>query len=290
MKSIPESRVFFCHICFLNKLTIQQQSLAFCDAKRRKGVEKECSTTNFSSNPQKYKLDCQLNHILRKRPNFASASAVIYKDSITRHHLFCRAAVVDIGQTSFWHIKKSYTWGIFKLDQFPKSSNHTDTEHSCTSNTEGVGWWQAALSSSDKFQQTSCSLKNKHQEMTDLAVLILFLVRYLEKSEQGWYGYKKKTKTKTHQIQVRIIKLKSALQHRLPTIFTHCTTEGQHRSSGSFSRWLENSWILKLRLWLTVWLSFAKPKHSCTVCYHRVLFSTSCSSTSCSLLLLLYVA
>lgn len=30
----------------------------------------------------------------------------------------------------------------------------------------------------------------------------------------------KKLKTKTHQTQVRIIKLKSALQHRLPTIFT----------------------------------------------------------------------
>lgn len=123
---------------------------------------------------------------------YPSATEVIYKESIIRHHLFCRAALVlHFGQTSFWHIKRNYTWGIFKLDQFPNSSNHTDTEHSCTSNTEGVGWWQAALSSSDKFQHKSCTLKNKHQEMTGLAMLILFLVRYVEKSEQGRYGYKK---------------------------------------------------------------------------------------------------
>lgn len=37
----------------------------------RNRVEKECSTTYFYSNPQKYQPDCHLNHILRKRPNFA---------------------------------------------------------------------------------------------------------------------------------------------------------------------------------------------------------------------------
>lgn len=110
---------------------------------------------------------------------YTSASGVIYKDSITRHHLSCRAAVVlHFGQTSFWHIERSYTQVIFNLDQFPNSSNHTDTQHSCTSHREGVGPRQAALSSSDKLQQKSCTLKNKHQEMTDLAVLTLLLVRW----------------------------------------------------------------------------------------------------------------
>lgn len=177
---------------------------------------------------------------------YPSASGVIYRDSTTRHHLFCRAAVVlHFGQTSFWHIERSYTQVIFNLDQFPNSSNHTDTQHSCTSNREGVGPWQAALSSSDKFQQKSCTLKNKHQEMTDLAMLMLLLVRRCGEIITGLVWIKKKPRTKTHQTQLRIIKLKSALQHR------HSTTEGQYSSSGSFSRCSENRWILKPRLWLT---------------------------------------
>lgn len=208
----------------------------------RNSEEKERSTTYFSTeiptwlplkpHPKKKTKLCMI---------YPSASGVIYKDNITRHHLFCRAAVVlHFGQTSFWHIKRSYTQVIFNLDQFPNSRNHTATQHSYTSNTEGVGWWQAALSSSVKFEHQSCTLKNKHQEMTDLAVLILLLVRLVSGeivTGLVWIQ-KKQPKTKTHQTQVRIIKLKSAIQHRSPTTFTRSTTEGS----------AQEQWLLKQML------------------------------------------
>lgn len=131
--------------------------------------------------PKKTSLFCMIH---------SSSGGAIYKDVI-RYHLFRRAAVVlHCGQTSFWHIQVSYTQVIFNLDQFPNSSNHTDI---CTSNTEGVGRQHAAPSSSDKLEQKSYTLQNKHQEMTDLAGLLLLLVRSCGEIRTGnWYGHTQK--------------------------------------------------------------------------------------------------
>lgn len=180
---------------------------------------------------------------------YPSAGGVIYKDSISRHHLFCSAAVVlHFRQTSFWHIERSYTRVIFNLDQFPNSSSHTDTQHSCTSHREGVGPRQAALSSSDKSQQKSCTLKNKHQEMTDLAVLILLLVRWCGEIRTGlvWIQKNPKNKNSPNPSKDYQIKVISSAQ------VTHHIHSWHHWGSAQ-QQWhlkqiLREKWILEPRL------------------------------------------